>query len=425
MIAGFGAAIALSITAQTLLASRSNATPANGPLCIHPENLRYFTDGSNKAISAEYKPQRTFDLQGQLLFEQLDVEDCKVIEQFAPFPSARIDSPCTVFPDADWQEASPDSKGVDSSKLKEAVVYLESNFGPDGAMELVIIRNGYLIWKGPHSDAYHNIWSATKTFTSTVLGLLVADGKCALDDLAIKYSLRLDDQYPLYSRIRLRHLASMSSGYKGQVIHVTAEQPWGDPLAYLTPTVPLFEAGTQVQYHDHQVFLLGSILTMLAGESEKALIKRRIADAIGMTQWDWGVSGTLNGLELNNAAGTPTTPGILTTARQMARFGLLYLNHGNWKGKQLLPAFFVDEAAKNQVPGIGESTFLHGRYGFYWWTNDIMPNGNTISQFALFFTCERNSTSTSAQTKWVSIHYRVIPNILIQIQAFLITNRVI
>lgn len=281
-----------------------------------------------------------------------------------------------VFPGEQWCETSPESQGLDSAKLAAAAAYMHRHFGSDGAKELAIVRNGCLVWKGPDVDAYHNVWSCTKTFTSTVLGLLIADGKCRLDDLAVTYLPRLDDRHPLYAGIRLRHLASMSSGYKGYLADVTPEQPWGDPMAYLEPAEPLFEPGTRVQYHDHQVFVLGAILTHLAGEPLEALFKRRIADPIGLTHWDWGVSGEVDGIELNNAAGTPSkAPGIQITARQMARYGHLYLNHGNWNGKQLLPPSFVREAGSNQVPGAGASRFLHGRYGLYWWTNDVMPDG--------------------------------------------------
>ena len=285
--------------------------------------------------------------------------------------------PAAVFPGEQWREASPESQGVDSAKLEAAVAYMDGRFGSDGAKELVIIRNGYLIWKGPDVDAYHNIWSATKTFTSTLLSLMIADRKCSLDDFAVTHLPALDDRYTIYNKIRLRHLASMSSGYKGELVDVTPdEQPWGDPMRYLNPTAPLFEAGTRVQYHDHQVFVLGQILTRLAGEPMKAVFQRRVAEPIGLTRWDWGVSGKVDGIELNNAAGTPSKiPGVQITARQMARYGLLYLHRGNWNGKQLLPQSFVEEAGKNQVPGVGASSFLHGRYGLYWWTNDVMPNG--------------------------------------------------
>jgi CubicO group peptidase (beta-lactamase class C family) len=272
--------------------------------------------------------------------------------------------------------ATPESLGVDSGKLKAAVTYMDEHFDPNGAKELVIVRNGCVIWTGPDVDAYHNIWSCTKTFTSTVLGLLIADGKCRLDDLAVTYLPDLDDRYPAYAKIRLRHLASMSSGYKGELVDVTTQQPWGDPMRYLNPAEPMYEAGTRVQYQDHQVFVLGAILTRLAGEPLQAVFQRRIAEPIGLTRWNWGISGELDGIKLNNAAGTPSkAPGVQITARQMARYGLLYLNGGKWNGQQLLPASYVAEAGRNQVPGVGASTFLHSRFGLYWWTNDVMPTG--------------------------------------------------
>ena len=290
----------------------------------------------------------------------------------------------TVFPVTDWQEASPESQDVDSVKLKVAVAYMDSNFGMDGAKELVIIRNGYLIWKGPDSDAYHELYSATKIFTSTILGLMIDDGKCTLDTLAVEYLPDLDDRYPAYAKIRLRHLVSMTGGYHGKVTNVTSGQEWGDPIVYVTtPDTPEFEpAGSQVAYNDHDVHLLGRILaTRIAKEPLKDFFKRRIADPISMSQWDWGVCGTVDGMIHYNAAGTPTlngNGGIQTTPRQLARLGLLYLNRGNWNGKQLLSGFFVDEATTTQVPAAlpGRShSLFSGAYGFYWWTNGVMANG--------------------------------------------------
>jgi CubicO group peptidase (beta-lactamase class C family) len=293
--------------------------------------------------------------------------------------------PGTVFPQADWQEASPESQGVDSAKLKAAVAYMHESFGADGARELVIVRNGYLIWKGPDSDAYHELYSATKVFTSTILGLLVGDGKCALDTLAVEHLPDLDDRYPAYAKIRLRHLASVTGGYHGKVANVTPGQEWGDPIVYVTtPDTPEFEpAGSQVAYNDHDVHLLGRILaTRAAHEPLKDLFQRRIADPIGMSRWDWGACGTVDGMVHYNAAGTPALKGnggVQTTPQELARLGHLYLNRGRWKGKQLLSASFVDEATTSQVPATlpgRSSSLLSGAYGFYWWTNGVMANGN-------------------------------------------------
>ena len=291
----------------------------------------------------------------------------------------------TVLPGIDWQEASPESQGVDSAKLQAVVAYMDENSGPEGAKELVIVRNGYLIWKGPDCDAYHEIYSATKVFTSTVLGLLVADGKCTLDTLAVEHLPDLDDRHPVYAQIRLRHLASMTGGYHGKVADVAKkDQAWGDPIICVTtPDTPEFEpAGSQVAYNDHDVHLLGRILaTRVACEPLKDIFQRRIADPIGMSRWDWGVSGTVDGVTHYNAAGTPARKGnggIQTTARELARLGLLYLSRGSWNGRQLLPASFVDEAGAVQVPATtpGRSRhFLSGAYGFYWWTNGEMATG--------------------------------------------------
>ena len=291
----------------------------------------------------------------------------------------------TVFPGEQWLEATPASQGVDPAKLRAAVTFMEENFGPDGARELVIVRNGYLIWKGPDCQAYHEIYSATKVFTSTVLGLLVDEGRCTLESRAIEYLPELADRDPAYAGLTLRHLASMRGGYRGRVEGVVKdEQPWGDPIIYTTtPDKPEFEPpGSQVAYNDHDVHLLARILaTRIAGESLQDIFQRRIAEPIGMKRWEWGISGTIEGLPHVNAAGTPArngNGGVRTTACELARLGLLYLNRGCWNGKQLLSPEWVEEATSVQVAvsTLGRSrSFLSGAYGFYWWTNGVMAHG--------------------------------------------------
>jgi CubicO group peptidase (beta-lactamase class C family) len=61
----------------------------------------------------------------------------------------------------------------------------------------------------------------------------------------------------------------------------------------------------------------------------------------------------------------------------LARYGLLYLNGGNWDGKQILNRSFVERATSTQVPAEMETKYfdLTGRYGFFWWTNGIRADG--------------------------------------------------
>jgi len=285
----------------------------------------------------------------------------------------KLDAAETVFPSQDWQEATPESQGIDSARLKAAAEAL-------GVPQLVVARNGYLIWKGLQADAYHEIYSCTKVFTSTCLGLVFDDGKCQLDEPMVKYLPEWGQVYPVYSKVTLRHLASMRGGTRGKLGFVGEGQRWGDPITYVTePDVPEFQpAGSQIAYQDSNVHLLGRIVAMhLAHEPLKDLFKRRIADAIGMRHWDWGISGAVEGMTHHNAAGTPALKGnggIRITPLDAARFALLFLKRGNWNGKQLLSAAFVDEATRNQVPVTtpGRSSMgWSGAYGFYWYTNGI------------------------------------------------------
>ena len=200
----------------------------------------------------------------------------------------------------------------------------------------------------------------------------------------VKYLPEWDREYPVYGKVTLRHLASMRGGTQGKKGYVGEGQKWGDPITYVTkPDRPEFEpAGSQIAYNDSNVHLLGRIVAMhLARVPLKDLFKRRIADPIGMTHWDWGISGEVEGMIHYNAAGTPALKGnggIRITPLDAARFALLLLNHGNWKGKQLLSRTFVDEATRNQVPVTTpgrSSRGWSGAYGFYWYTNGIRSNG--------------------------------------------------
>jgi len=97
---------------------------------------------------------------------------------------------------------------VDPAKLQEAVSLLGRTVGADGVRELVIIRNGRMIWRGDNIDKMHGVWSFTKVFTSTALGLLIDDSKCALDTRARDFLPAMAAAYP---EVTLRHFTTMTS----------------------------------------------------------------------------------------------------------------------------------------------------------------------------------------------------------------------
>ncbi len=274
-----------------------------------------------------------------------------------------------VFPGDEWKTASPESQNVNPEKLEQAMAYLESICGRDGVSQTLVVRNGYLIWQGEDIDTVHNVYSCTKSFTSTVLGLLIDDGKCSLQTLAKDYAPDLDRYYP---ELALKHFTTLTSGYEAR----DRKQPF-------VPDYPLFESGTWFHYGDASMNQFANVLTRIAGEPIEDLFRRSIADPIHINpdQWDWGDFGIVDGIVTNGGSGG-LAKGIHISAREFARFGLLFLHGGNWDGRQLISKKWVEEATTNQVPLSIKPynirawyTGLIGAYGFNWWTNGIRSDG--------------------------------------------------
>jgi CubicO group peptidase (beta-lactamase class C family) len=289
-----------------------------------------------------------------------------------------------VFPDQDWRQVRPEEQKVDSGRLQEAVTYLEKHAGRDGVKELVIIRNGYLIWKGSDIDKQHGVWSVTKSFTSTVLGLLIDDGKATLDTPAKKYLPEMAGTFP---EVTLRHFTTMTSGYYAQGDEPRGGYKHGPSSTPFTPgKKALFTPpSSRYAYWDSAMNQFANVLTRIAGEKIEEVFSRRIARPIGMhpEHWDWGEFGKIDGLVVNGGSGN-SNKHIFITSRQIARLGHLYLNRVQWKGKQLLSEKWVDTASRVQVPaslpwGHPESG-IDGRgvYGFNWWVNGIKPDGKRL-----------------------------------------------
>ncbi len=287
-----------------------------------------------------------------------------------------------VFPGKVWEEMTPESQGVNSAKLEGALKLLENMSGSDGIKEVAIIRNGYMIWKGSRIDSLHNLASITKAFTSTCFGLLVDRGKCTMDDFAADYEPRLMGKYPEYEKIKLSHFATMTSGYDGEG-GTYSDDPYDGSKTPFIPCEPAFAPGTKYSYWDDAMCMFGLVVTKIAGKPLYNLFKESVADPIGMNPdaWYWEDYGEIDGILVNHAEG-----GMNMTARELARLGLLFLNKGKWGGKQVISEKWVEEATKVQVPNTmpgrvdsprqkSISKDGPGSYGYHWWANGILTDG--------------------------------------------------
>jgi CubicO group peptidase (beta-lactamase class C family) len=254
-----------------------------------------------------------------------------------------------VFPEYDWETDSPESQGVGADVLDEAMDYMDSYFGGSGTDRVIVVRNGYLIWNGSESDERQHIYSSTKTFTSTVLGLLVDEGRIDLDEYVKSYLPEMSEDY---SDLKVWHLATMNSGYN------SVSDPDGrcwqhcscsyDLCEYdLIPGTPSASPGQRWQYNDDNLRKLAEVIVVQGEESLEDKFRDDIADKIGITNWDWKEeSCEIDGIVFTEPTGYCRN-GIHISAKDFARLGHLYLNNGSWDGEQLLSESYVQRATTN------------------------------------------------------------------------------
>lgn len=277
-----------------------------------------------------------------------------------------------TFPAEQWEQSAPEAQGLSREHVGQAIDRLQEVLGQDGVSETMLIRNGYVVWAGPNIENKHPIWSCTKSFLSTCLGLLWDDGKCTPQDLASKYLPELAEHYPA---VTLEHLATFTSG-----VVVDKET--------LVVSAPDYPVGTAMHY-SNQSDLLGRILTKIAGQPLEELFMSRIGTPIGITpeDLDWQDFGDLKpeGILINGGAGHPET-GIHANARAVARFGWFYANGGMWDGRQLISKRYIDYATSVRVPATMPphdpkawyADVLEGRYGLNWWVNGVGAEGKWL-----------------------------------------------
>ncbi|MEM6692057.1 MAG: serine hydrolase, partial [Planctomycetota bacterium] len=286
------------------------------------------------------------------------------IEEPSPIMDA-VDLP-TDFPEKDFSLSTPSAEGFDDAKFDAAMEYLLSHCNEDGLSETMVLHRGRVIFEGDSVDNVHNIWSCSKSFTSTALGLLIDEGKCSLDTIAADHEPELSEFYP---DVRLSHFASMTSGYSAE-----GRSRWNDENSDWSwtpykPEDPMFSPGSHFAYWDEAQMMFGRVLTRIAGEPLVEYLERQVFTPIRMGDVEWKMEGEVDGVAINNGC-----TNIHLSARQLARFGLLMMANGRWKSEQVIPEEWISLATSTQVSGNtpvfdGDRANVRGSgsYGFNWW----------------------------------------------------------
>jgi CubicO group peptidase (beta-lactamase class C family) len=254
--------------------------------------------------------------------------------------------------------SAPEAQGVSSGAMLELVNTLEQI---DGMHSLMVLRHGQVIaegWWAPY-DAQHNhvLYSLSKSFTSTAVGLAVAEGKLSIDDEVLKF---FPDAAPTNASnnlkaMRVRDLLTMSTGHQD-------EPPTSPdaiaPKSFLAQAVPHLP-GTHFKYNTAATFMQSAIVQKVSGQTVLDFLGPRLFAPLGIEHPVWDTN--FQGISLGGY-------GLRVRTEDIAKFGQLYLQHGRWNGKALLPAGWVAMAtAKQTSNGSNPKSDWNQGYGFQFW----------------------------------------------------------
>jgi CubicO group peptidase (beta-lactamase class C family) len=259
--------------------------------------------------------------------------------------------------------ATPSEQGVSPAGISAFLDVLEGDprIEPHG---LIIQRHGRRIVEGywtPHTgDRRRLVYSLSKSFTGTALGLQLGEGRLSLDDLVSDHLAELfEGADPATGRMRIRHIASMATGHDRETfLEALAIDP-ADPVRGFFKIPPDAEPGSLFAYNQPPVLALATILQRLAGERLTEYLRPRVLDPLGISEFRW--AQIRPGLDMGFS-------GVHTNLDAVARLGQLYLDDGVWDDRRILPTGWVADASAIHIanPQREEPDWQQG-YGFQLW----------------------------------------------------------
>ncbi len=263
--------------------------------------------------------------------------------------------------------STPEAQGVSSTELLEFLEDADTNI--DTMNSFMLVRHGHVVaeaWWAPYdAETPHVLYSLSKSFTSTAVGLAINEGKLTIHDEVAKFFPEDIPEEPSANlkAMRVRDLLRMTTG------HQTEPPTWRDepdsPLKGATWTKKFyahpvnFKPGTLFLYNTSATYMQSAIVQKVSGMTVRDYLVPRLFEPLDIATPTWfaspeGVSAGGFGLNLKT--------------EDLAKFGQLYLQNGEWHGKQLIPAAWVKQATTRQTSnGSDPSSDWSQGYCFQFW----------------------------------------------------------
>lgn len=255
--------------------------------------------------------------------------------------------------------STPESQGVDSRAIRRFLD--EADQVCDTVHSFMLVRHGQVIseaWWAPENAAKpHVLYSLSKSFTSTAVGLAIQDGKIKLSDKVISF---FPDESPVspndhLAAMTIRDLLTMSAGHITNA-PLTANESW--ERAFLKHPVP-YQPGTRFYYNTPATYMCSAIVRKVTGQDILDYLNTRLFQPLGIPKPTW---------ERNPAGVSVGGWGLSLRTEDIAKFGQLYLQKGVWKGQQIIPRDWIELATSRQVEnGVKPDSDWAQGYGFQFW----------------------------------------------------------
>ncbi len=233
---------------------------------------------------------------------------------------------------------------------------------------LRVYRDGALIASyQPQPEERQNQYSCTKSFTSTACAFAIQEGLFTLDDYVLDH-FRQDAPEAVsenLKQMRLRHLITMSMGFESPML-MGAQRPnmtEKDWVQYVLRAPVIHKPGTVFQYNNAGPYLLGILIQRKTGMSLVDYLMPRLFEPMGIPRPQD---------EKDPLGNTFGAGGLQLNVSELAKLGLLYLQKGQWQGRQLIPASWVEEASRSFIVSDQGDGEIGTDYGYLFW---IMPDG--------------------------------------------------
>jgi CubicO group peptidase (beta-lactamase class C family) len=283
----------------------------------------------------------------------------------------------TPLPGDDWKVSTPAEQGLDPrlvAELYHDAARLETLYG------LLVIKNGRLIAEGYFNEGsveqLSNRQSTTKSVTSALVGIALEQGHLSsvdqkMMDFFPEFAGQIDD--PRKEQITIRDMLQMRSGYPNE----ERTAPYLDILFFsdnwhhvphLVDFPLISDPGAEYSYSNLTSHLLGAIVARACDTDLKSYAQENLFTPIGAEVGDWYADADSYNFGCI---------GIFLTARDMAKFGALYLNDGECEGKQVVSTDWVRESLQRYSEKTHYSGWFSSKkgryirdvgYGYQWWS---------------------------------------------------------